>query len=618
MEAWKYDGSVPRSRYTGDMVAMLSAERQLEIPAARCARSPCRPACLRGPAFPRPSMGALFAFLAVLVFPASATVHEVPLMRAAGGFQQGFVRVEAFEVGGEVKVEAWDDSGVHAETALRLRPGSIQAFNSDDLQSGNAAKGLTAGIGSPTVGDWRLRLSAGFDFDVNAYVRTSDGFVTSLDSTLKATSATVAEIAFFNPASNQDQRSWLRIINDASMAAGVTVRGVDDVGTRGREAYTVSVPPLNAVSVNAQVLEEAFGDGSGKWRLRVSSNRPVKIVSFLESPTGHVTSLHPSEEIPDCRPHGHGHSLGVYLGGAEHRGIDRSGLDQARTLWLYADLSGADFEGSRLYDSRFYRANVRFVNFSGADLRYASFNGADLTGADLSFSTLGRSKFWWANMTRANLSGVKRDGSSEFVFAALCNADITEAILSYSDFTQANLSGASGWRVNLSNAKLQYANMSSMYLNGADMRSANLYGADLTGSDLTESDLERADLSNASLVQARLSESNLERARLSSADLWYATAQNADFQSADLTGAILYRANLTGADLSKSDLSWGNLVEAILQDADLRETNLYRTNLINADLRNANLRDVNFCDAWSTEGINIDGAKVEGAQCLPE
>ena len=33
------------------------------------------------------------------------------------------------------------------------------------------------------------------------------------------------------------------------------------------------------------------GDGAGKWRLAVTSEQPVIVMSLLSSPTGHLTNL---------------------------------------------------------------------------------------------------------------------------------------------------------------------------------------------------------------------------------------------------------------------------------------------------------------------------------------
>ena len=270
-----------------------------------------------------------------LTLPALATIHEVPLMRVAGGFQQGFVRVEAFEVGGDVKIEAWDDAGYFAETTLTVQARSVRGFNSEDLQSGNSRKGLMQGIGSPTMGDWRLRLSAGFNFDAKAYVRTGDGFVTSMDSVLKATSAGVAEIVFFNPASNTNQRSLLRIINQESEAAELTITGVDDAGKEGRRAFTTSVPPLSATSVNASELEGRLGNGAGKWRLKVSSSHPVTLVNLLETPTGHVTNLGQASGQVECDESALSRKLAPPGGGSSCRGGLPRDCERTRRSRLY-------------------------------------------------------------------------------------------------------------------------------------------------------------------------------------------------------------------------------------------------------------------------------------------
>ena len=50
--------------------------------------------------------------------------------------------------------------------------------------------------------------------------------------------------------------------------------------------------------MTAQNLEQGdarfsglLGDGTGKWRLEVSSDQPIQIMSLLRSPTGNITNL---------------------------------------------------------------------------------------------------------------------------------------------------------------------------------------------------------------------------------------------------------------------------------------------------------------------------------------
>ena len=72
----------------------------------------------------------------------------------------------------------------------------------------------------------------------------------------------------------------------------------DDRGSPSVGAVTFPVPAGRARAFTAAELEAgaagfdgALGDGSGKWRLAVSSDEPILVMSLLESPTGHLTNL---------------------------------------------------------------------------------------------------------------------------------------------------------------------------------------------------------------------------------------------------------------------------------------------------------------------------------------
>ena len=109
--------------------------------------------------------------------------YVVPLFPAASDplGRQGFVRVvNRSDESGTVSIEAFDDSDfAYPTVTLALNANQTQHFNSDDLELGNADKGLTGSTGSG-MGDWRLVLSSGLDIDVLAYIRTQDGFLTSM------------------------------------------------------------------------------------------------------------------------------------------------------------------------------------------------------------------------------------------------------------------------------------------------------------------------------------------------------------------------------------------------------------------------------------------------------
>ena len=215
--------------------------------------------------------------------------ETVPYFPAAGGSRQGFARiVNRSDEDGHVFVEAVDDAGVPARR-VRLRVGARQAvhFNSEDLERGNPARGLSGGIGPPTAGDWRLSVISALDIEALSYVRTDDGFVTAMHDVLPDATA-----AFFNPGSNQRQRSILRVVNTEAEPAKWTTGGFDDAGRWRPMAGSLLVRPRHALALTAQALEGAhgLGDGRGKWRLR-TRGFPWFAMSLLESPTGHLANL---------------------------------------------------------------------------------------------------------------------------------------------------------------------------------------------------------------------------------------------------------------------------------------------------------------------------------------
>ena len=212
--------------------------------------------------------------------------------------RQGFVRiVNRSADAGTVQVEAYDDSDVVYDTVtVAIGIGQTVHFNSDDLELGNADKGLTGSTGAGT-GDWRLALSSGLDIQVLAYIRHDDGFLTSMHDVAPGTEDG-SRVAIFNPGSNPDQVSSLRLINRTAVDAEVTVTGIDDDGASPGTAVVLTVPAGDSRTVDAATLEDggegldgALGDGKGKWRLMATSEQPIVVMSLMTSATGKLTNL---------------------------------------------------------------------------------------------------------------------------------------------------------------------------------------------------------------------------------------------------------------------------------------------------------------------------------------
>ena len=227
-------------------------------------------------------------------------VHGVPLFPAAGddSGRQGFVRaINRSDTAGEIHIKAYDETERDYEPVmLTIGANEVVHFNSDDLEQGSPQKGLSGGTGAGE-GDWRLELTSDLEIEVLSYIRTTDGFLTAMHD-VAPSALTRHRVAVFNPGSNRNQESLLRLINPGDQSAEVKITGIDDKGAAGTSAVSLSIPVGGTRTVGAWDLESgaegldgALGDGAGKWQLMIESDRPVAAMSLLRSPTGHLTNL---------------------------------------------------------------------------------------------------------------------------------------------------------------------------------------------------------------------------------------------------------------------------------------------------------------------------------------
>ncbi|MCY3622006.1 MAG: hypothetical protein OXH68_09880 [Gammaproteobacteria bacterium] len=231
--------------------------------------------------------------------------YHVPLFPTASNeYRQGFVRIiNHDDHHGEVHVQAVDDTGYQAdEVTLTIEENATVHFNSNDLEDGGTdaeEKGLAGHTGPPMGGDWRLLMTSSLDIEVLAYIRHTDGFLTSMTDTAPAGSGRRHRVAVFNPGSNVNQVSQLRLINPGHEEAEVEIVGVDDDGTSPGSTVAVTVGEGQAVTLSAADLEDggsnfdgALGDGRGKWQLNITSSEPIMVMSLMESAqTNQLTNL---------------------------------------------------------------------------------------------------------------------------------------------------------------------------------------------------------------------------------------------------------------------------------------------------------------------------------------
>ena len=276
---------------------------------------------------------------------------------ASDTLRQGFVRVlNHSDVAGEASIAATDDAGVAYEPlTLALGPRAAAHFHTGDLESGNPARGLSGATG-PGTGGWRLAIeSETLDVEALAYVRTDDGFLAGLNDVAPQEDGALA-IPIFNPASNVEQASHLRLVNPGDEEAEATVTGTDDAGLSPGSPVVLTLPAGTACMVDAAQLEsgtglacgapqDGLGDGAGKWRLAVESDKPLVAMSLLSSSGGHLANLS-GKASPDWEDMWH-----VHLFPAASDPLGRQGVVRA-------------------VNPRSYRGTATVLAYDDSDTRY--------------------------------------------------------------------------------------------------------------------------------------------------------------------------------------------------------------------------------------------------------
>ena len=213
-----------------------------------------------------------------------------------GSGTAGFLRIVNYsEEAGAVSIAAFDEDGrEHGPAVLAIDGGETIHLVPEDLVRGNPGKGVSGATGSGWR-DGRLELTSDLDLMVLSYIRYPDGFLTAMHDTVPR-EGNRYHVRTFNPASEVDQASRLRLINTGQDQATVRIRGIDDRGDSGGQV-TVSVPAGATREFAAAALESgtgvngALGQGVGKWRLGLESEDHLVVLNLLESPSGHLANL---------------------------------------------------------------------------------------------------------------------------------------------------------------------------------------------------------------------------------------------------------------------------------------------------------------------------------------
>lgn len=250
---------------------------------------------------------ALAAMWVVFAGPSNAetkTLWFVP--PASNQTQQGFIRItNPNTVPVQVSFLGVDDAGQVSQgsASFTLQSFESKQFNSTDIELGNPAKGLTGSLGIGS-GNWRIELQASAQIVASALIRTTTGFLTSVQDPdpNKVDLSVLFNFPMVNPGENPNQVSILRFVNPNNATATISIYGVDDSGVRhpSQGALALTIAPQQAVQLLSSELESgvidkglsgALGDGVGKWNIVATSDIPIKVLNLLFDPNGFISEL---------------------------------------------------------------------------------------------------------------------------------------------------------------------------------------------------------------------------------------------------------------------------------------------------------------------------------------
>ena len=231
---------------------------------------------------------------------------------------QGFISVDNYApVDLEVNLDVYDDFGTHvSEVLIEIPAESVEWFNSEHLEKGHPDRGLTVtpqeAARGPTL--WAT-VTSQRGLDIFAYSRIRGVAVVPMGRIARhermEDGRWKAFLPFFNPGSAQRIRSILRVVNPSDQERTIWLTAWDLDYMEGAATITCIVPAMSALDLSARSLEEepldanldeggctgdGWGDGRGKWWVRVADANPredrlIVMGLTLSDSTGLVTNV---------------------------------------------------------------------------------------------------------------------------------------------------------------------------------------------------------------------------------------------------------------------------------------------------------------------------------------
>ena len=228
--------------------------------------------------------------------------------------------------------------------------------------------------------------------------------------------------------------------------------------------------------------------------------------------------------------------------------------------------STASYQSGNLYRIRFRESDLAGWDFTGQDLRFASFYASNLANTNFSEAYLGSSSLKNTDLTGANLTDALLNS------ADLENANFTDAIIQGARFHRSTQNGFTAAQF-YSTSSYQTGDLSGVKLDNCYLQGWDFSNKNLTNARFVDSDLRDADFRNAVIQGVRFYSTENFNHWLTDTQL-YSTASYQE-------------GNLTGVQLENTDMSGWNLSNINLTDSRYHHSNLTGATFNSTDTRNA-------------------------------
>ena len=236
------------------------------------------------------------------VAPVEGDIHQVAILNPGSNRNQvsRLRLINPTDATAEVTIRGTDDKGMpgSGEVSLSLDAGTAREITAEQLESGGTGLAGMLGDGS---GKWRLQVESEQAVVAMSLLESPTDHLTNLSTVPELAEDGVHGVPLF-PAAGDDsgRQGFVRVINKSASEGGVRIKAYDET-ERDYGPLTLTIGANEVVHFNSDDLEQGspqkglsggVGAGEGDWRLELTSDLDIEVLSYIRTEDGFLTAMH--------------------------------------------------------------------------------------------------------------------------------------------------------------------------------------------------------------------------------------------------------------------------------------------------------------------------------------